>query len=85
MSEGDGGNLSSEDIANGCVDYIYYEIYDPQEIGSADSEDGGMLMYKEYVSDKFKNLVEAVPDILKFAFDEDDMSYIILSGGADFN
>ena len=53
ISEGDGGNLLKEDIENGYVDYIYYEIYNADDL---DNEiDGGMILLKEYFQDKYKS------------------------------
>lgn len=49
ITEGTGDNLLQEDIEEGYVDYIYYEVfdlaYDFPEV------DGGMVLTAEYVAD----------------------------------
>lgn len=49
IMEGTGDNLLQEDIEEGYVDYIYYEVfdlaYDFPEV------DGGMVLTTEYVAD----------------------------------
>lgn len=40
ITEGTGDNLSDEDVADGYVDYIYYETYD----GGGNQVDGGMWL-----------------------------------------
>ena len=64
ISEGDGGNLLKEDIENGYVDYIYYEIYNADDL---DNEiDGGMILLKEYFQDKYKSTEDAIEDVMNF-------------------
>lgn len=54
ISEGDGCNLSQEDIDNGYVDYLYYDIFDPQNL--QDVEDGGMILLKKPVKEEFNSI-----------------------------
>ena len=58
ISEGDGCNLSSEDEANGYVDYLYYDVFDPQNL--QDVEDGGMVLLKKPVKEEFNSFQEVV-------------------------
>lgn len=86
IEEGSGDNLLKEDRADGYVDYLNYDRYSPADLGvSEESMDGGMLMLKEYVSDKYSSLIDAVPDILGEAYSERDLSFIVISGGRRFS
>ena len=51
ISEGDGSNLSSEDEANGYVDYLYYDVYDIHDLGGP--KDGGMVLLKKPIKEEF--------------------------------
>ena len=85
IEEGTGDNLLKEDRADGYVDYLNYDRYSPADLGvSEENIDGGMLMLREYVSSKYKSLIEAVPDILGEAYSERDLSFIVLYGGKKF-
>ena len=77
--EGTGDNLLKEDRAEGYIDYINYDIYDPQNIGEENEEDGGMVLCKEYVKDKYPSLIDAVHDVFDMAWGTYDLSYIVLS------
>lgn len=86
ISEGTGDNLLNEDIEAGYVDYINYDIYDPkvlaEDIDSVDSEDGGMILFTEYVQDKYKDITEAAPAVLDMAYGNEDMPYFIIERSA---
>ena len=74
LKEGSGDNLSYADRQEGYVDYIYFTQYD---LGNDLEEvDGGILMYDEYLVDKYKSLEEAIDDILNMAYDSDDINYV---------
>lgn len=73
IQEGSGDNLCSEDYEAGIVDYMNYYIYDT----SLREKDGGMLMTKEYVQEKYKSLADAIPDILDYAYGRSDIRYVI--------
>ena len=80
ISEGTGDNLLKEDRAEGFVDYIDYEVYTKKankELEKIDltEVDGGMLMLREFVQDRYSSLSEAIPDVLKDFYDSDLMSY----------
>ena len=50
--EGTGDNLFAEDIEQGYVDYINYEIYQNiQAVYDQDYDDGGMILLKQLYAD----------------------------------
>ena len=61
IQKGDGSNLSQEDMDNGYVDYIYYDILDKPCISDENIIDGGCIMltkpYKEYTWTEIINKV----------------------------
>lgn len=69
IQEGSGDNLSSEDVADGMVDYVLWSIFRPESI-DIDEElemkllDGGMLM-----SDKTMTAAHSIADCYSQAFD----------------
>lgn len=79
ISEGDGSNLSSEDEANGYVDYLYYDVYDIQDIG--EPIDGGMVLLKKPIKEKFNCANEVVNRVLNMHYGTDlSLDISILSG-----
>lgn len=76
ISEGTGGNLMDEDEDAGYVDYIDYEQYSVE--AEFPEVDGGNIMMKEYVRDKYNQLVDCIPDVLEFAYGKRDMEYTVL-------
>ena len=76
ISDGSGDNLSEEDMAEGYVDYIYYEQYS-REIDFPEV-DGGMIMLTELFQDKYKSTKECIPAVLDMAFGDENMEYIVL-------
>ena len=82
VSEGTGDNLLEEDIEEEYKDYILYEVFDVNDFFTQeqiDSCDGGMIMYEEFVRDKFRNLKEClVSDVIKFVCGEVDKEVVIL-------
>lgn len=77
ITEGTGDNLLKEDIENGYVDYINYEIIEADEIEFG-STDGGMLLRKKLLREEFSSLKELIPTVLAMAFDEKDIPYVML-------
>lgn len=77
IAEGSGDNLCEEDIAAGIRDYLYYDQYD------LDSEvlevDGGMVLLEEPVREKYKGLVDSIPDVLDMAYGSSDFEYVVLT------
>lgn len=65
ISEGDGCNLSSEDEANGYVDYLYYDVFDPQNL--QDVEDGGMVLLKKPVKEEFEAICQVATRVMDMA------------------
>lgn len=75
-AEGDGGNLSAEDEAEGAVDYLYIEtyIYEDRELVEYD---GGQLNLSEMFVDKYHTEDEYIKDAIRFMFDA-DLDYIVI-------
>lgn len=66
IAEGSGDNLLKEDIENGYVDYIYYDQY---ELGADVMEiDGGQILLKEMLRDKYYCMTDCIPDVLYMAY-----------------
>ena len=57
--EGDGSNLTQEDIEAGYEDYVYYTMYDVSNLDEVTEEDGGMMLltvpYEEAFSSSYKD------------------------------
>lgn len=66
ISEGTGDNLLPEDVEAGYVDYIYYEQYELET--DIQSVDGGMILLKELVRDKYGCLADCLKDVLEMAY-----------------
>ena len=82
IAEGTGDNLLKEDEAEGYVDYINYDIYTASEIGLTEvPADGGMVMSKEYIRDKYDSLLDAVSVVLEMAYNTSELTYFVISGG----
>lgn len=76
LSEGCGGtNISKEDREKGIKDYINYSRYDARNLDAGEI-DGGQQDYTEFIQDKYGTLVDAIPDMLDFIYDNSDMIYI---------
>ena len=76
ISEGTGDNLLEEDIANGYVDYIYYEQY---EVGvDIRDVDGGQIMLTQLFQEKFTCTKDAIPNVLDMAYGDTALRYIVL-------
>lgn len=90
ITAGTGDNLLKEDIAEGYVDYLNYNIFDAtrEAYEYTDPEDGGMFLTKEYIETAYNSLVDTVPDILEMAYDDindaDEITWVVLSGDLDF-
>lgn len=76
IDEGSGDNLTDDDIAQGYVDYIYYEVYNVQQ--DLPEVDGGMIMLTELFQEKFKSTKEAIPAVLDMAYGDESIGYIVL-------
>ena len=64
IREGTGDNLSQEDIDNGYVDYIYYDIFETlNDVHEDNIKDGGfILLEKLYQNSTLDEIVKAVED-----------------------
>lgn len=76
IDEGSRDNLTDDDIDQGYVDYIYYEVYNVQQ--DFPEIDGGMIMLKELFQEKFKSTKEAIPAVLDMAYGDESIGYIVL-------
>ena len=76
ISEGSGDNLTDEDIAEGYVDYIYYEQYELEP--GVPEIDGGMVMLTQLFQEKFKCTADAIPHVLDMAYGQETIPYIVL-------
>lgn len=76
ISEGTGDNLLEEDMAEGYVDYIYYEQYS-REYGFPEV-DGGMVLLTELFQNKYESTKECITAVLDMAFGDETMEYIVL-------
>ena len=76
IAEGTGDNLNNEDYAKGYVDYIDYTAYQMEDEFS--EYDGGMIMLKEYVKDKYESIEECIPDVLDNLYDDKEQPFIVL-------
>lgn len=77
IDEGSGDNLTDDDIAQGYVDYIYYEIYNVQQ--DLPEVDGGTIMLTEWFQEKFESTKEAIPAVLDMAYGDKSIEYIMLN------
>ena len=76
IAEGRGDNLNNEDYAKGYVDYIDYTAYQMED--EFPEYDGGMIMLKEYVKDKYESIEECIPDVLDNLYDDKEQPFIVL-------
>ena len=76
IDEGSGDNLTDDDIAQGYVDYIYYEVYNVQQ--DLPEVDGGMIMLTEWFQEKFESTKEAIPAVLDMTYGDESIEYIML-------
>lgn len=76
IAEGSGDNLTDDDISQGYIDYIYYDVYNVQQ--DLPEVDGGMIMLTELFQDKFKSTKDAIPAVLDMAYGDASIKYIVL-------
>ena len=76
IGEGSGDNLTNDDINQGYIDYIYYDIYNVQQ--DLPEVDGGMIMLTELFQEKFKSTKEAIHMVLDMAYGDASIKYIVL-------
>lgn len=76
IAERTGDNLLEEDIDAGYVDYIYYDQY-LLDVDMPDV-DGGMVLLKEMLRDKYRCLADCIPDVLDMAYGSCLVGCIIL-------
>ena len=82
ISEGNGCNLTNEDIDDGYVDYLYYDIFDAQDF--QDVEDGGMVLLKKPIKEEFNSIGEVLERVLNMAGYIKLPTYYMLSGEDDW-
>lgn len=66
IKEGTGDALTEEDIAEGYVDYIYYDCYESlSDIRDGEIHDGGMILLRKlYVKYSEEKLIKLVKDFV---------------------
>lgn len=76
IAEGTGDNLLEEDTDTGYVDYIYYDQYMLDV--DMPNVDGGMVLLKEMLREKYGCLADCIPDVLDMAYGSSLVGYRIL-------
>lgn len=76
IAEGSGDNLTDDDISQGYIDYIYYDVYNVQQ--DLPEVDGGMIMLTELFQEKFKSVKDAIPAVLDMAYGDESIKYVVL-------
>lgn len=76
IAEGDGSNLTDEDIEQGYVDYIYYDQHSIE--AGMPVIDGGMIMREKLVREEFGAISDCIPVVLEFIFDGKVPDYTFL-------
>jgi hypothetical protein len=76
IAEGSGDNLTDDDISQGYIDYIYYDVYNVQQ--DLPEVDGGMVMLTELFQEKFKSVKDAIPAVLDMAYGDESIKYVVL-------
>lgn len=76
IAEGSGDNLTDDDISQGYIDYIYYDVYNVQQ--DLPEVDGGMAMLTELFQEKFKSVKDAIPAVLDMAYGDESIKYVVL-------
>lgn len=77
IAEGTGDNLLPEDKEAGYEDYIMYEQHS-LDVGMP-VEDGGQLMMRALVREKYGCLADSIPDVLDLAYGNSSIGYMILT------
>ena len=76
IAEGSGDNLTDDDISQGYIDYIYYDVYNVQQ--DLPEVDGGMVMLTELFQEKFKSVKDAIPAVLDMVYGDESIKYVVL-------
>ena len=76
IAEGSGDNLTDDDISQGYIDYIYYDVYNVQQ--DLPEVDGGMVMLTELFQEKFKSVKDAIPAVLDMSYGDESIKYVVL-------
>lgn len=77
VSEGTGDNLLKEDADEGYVDYLNYTCYELD--GGVEESEGGMVLFRSLIHDKFHCLGEALPMVFEEAYDDSVQGFVLLS------
>ena len=77
LSEGTGDNLDRWAVEDGYVDYIYYEIDEPDWFFT--EVDGGITLVKQLVENMYESLEDALPEVIERHF-EAPLEYVVLRG-----
>ena len=77
VSEGTGDNLLKEDADEGYVDYLNYACYELD--GGIEESEGGMVLFRSLIHDKFHCLGEALPMVFEEAYGDSVQGFVLLS------
>lgn len=80
VSEGTGDNLLDEDRELGYVDYVNIDTY----VWNGDElveDDGGLMLLKEYFTDKYATEQEYIRDAMEFMFGYRDFECVEIEKG----
>ena len=77
ITEGSGDNLTDDDLGQGYIDYIYYEIYSLKQ--DLPEVDGGMIMLKQLFKQKYNSTKESIPAVLDMAYEDENIDYVLLN------
>lgn len=72
IMEGDGTNIQDENLEEGIVDYILYDVYSAGHIFDEFdlvASDGGMITLNQLAKEEFKNREEVIACVLDFIFE----------------
>lgn len=76
-NEGTGDNLLPEDVEEGYVDYVNYTTYEIDDDGITEA-DGGMVLLKEYVRDRYKEDMDMIVDVVTDYLGDTDHDIVLL-------
>lgn len=77
IAEGSGDNLLQKDIKNGYADYIYYAQHELSV--DMPEADGGMVLLKEPLRDKYCCMTDCISDVLDMPYRSRATSYKVLA------
>ena len=77
ITEGSGDNLTDDDLGQGYIDYIYYEIHSLKQ--DLPEVDGGMILLKQLFKQKYNSTKESIQAVLDMAYEDEKIDYVLLN------